>query len=67
MNAAVWAWIGLAVIVAAYVVGFDLSFPAHTMSAQFHEWLQSQIIGPIVFGLWIGVPFGFLWHYVINK
>ena len=67
MTAAAWAWIGLGVLIAAYVLGFDLAFPNNTMSAQFHQWMQGQVTGPVVVGLWVGVSAGFVYHFLINK
>ena len=67
MSPAAWAWIGLGALIAAYVLGFDLAFPDHTMSAQFHQWMQNQVTGPIVVGLWVGVSVGFIYHFLINK
>jgi hypothetical protein len=70
MNPATWAWLGLVVLLTAYVLGFDLWAQAtnhDTMSAQIHVWMQSQLAGPIVTGLWVGVSSALLYHFVINK
>lgn len=67
MNPAVWAWLGLPVIIAAYAIGFDLAFPGATMSAQFHQWMQDQLTGPLVVGLWTGASAGLVYHFLINK
>lgn len=70
MDLAPWAWLGLGAVIAAYVLAFDLWAQAAnrvTMSAQFHIWMQNQLIGPIATGLWVGISAGFLYHFLINK
>jgi hypothetical protein len=70
MTVAVWAWIGLAVLIAGWVLGFDLWAQATghpTMSAQFHVWMQDQLTGPIVVAAWSAVSAGFIYHFLINK
>lgn len=70
MNPAAWAWVGLAVLIAAYVLGFDLWAQATghaTMSGQFHDWMASQVAGPLVVAGWAGVTFGLLYHFLINR
>ena len=70
MTPAAWAWVGLAVLIGATVGGFDwwAQVTNHaTMSAQFHTWMQDQVIGPIVVALWAAVSAGFVYHFLINK
>lgn len=70
MTVAGWAWVALAVLIAAFVVGFDLWAQATghpTMSAQFHTWMQDQLIGPIVVGAWTAASVGLVYHFLINK
>jgi hypothetical protein len=70
VTPAVWAWIGLGTLIAAYVLGVDLWLQATgraTMSAQFHAWMYSPLIGPVVVTLWVGISAGFLWHFLINR
>lgn len=70
MNPATWAWIGMGALIAVYVLTFDLwAEVTHraTMSAQFHTWMQSQLTGPIVTGLWTGISAAFLYHFLINR
>lgn len=70
MSAAAWAWVGLVVVLAAYILGFDLWAQATghaTMSGQFHDWMQDQVTGPIVVGLWAAASAGFVYHFLISK
>ena len=69
-SIAAWAWAGVIVLVSAYVVAFDLwaQKTGHlTMSAQFHNWMQNELTGPIAVGLWLGASFGLFYHFLINK
>lgn len=70
MSAAAWAWLGLLVLIAGYVAGFDLWAQATshaTMSDQVHQWMQDQLIGPLVVGAWTAVSAGLIYHFLINK
>jgi hypothetical protein len=70
MTAAAWAWVGVVVLLAGYVLGFDLWAQATghtTMSGQFHDWMQSQLTGPIVVAAWAAVSAGLVYHFLINK
>lgn len=70
MTPAAWAWLGLAALLTAYVLGIDLWLQATgrvTMSAQFHLWMQSQVLGPVVVALWFGMSAGLVYHFLINK
>lgn len=70
MRAAAWAWVGLVIVVAGYVSLFDWRAVATgrpTMSAQFHDWMQHQVAGPILVAVWVAVSAGFIYHFLINK
>lgn len=70
MNTAIWAWVGIIVLISAYVVGYDVwaQVTNHvTMSAQFHTWMQSELVGPIVVAIWMGASIGLAYHFLINK
>lgn len=70
MTAAAWAWIGLPLFIIAFVAVFDLWAQARgvpTMSAQIHQWMQDQLVGPLVVGGLAGTFGGLLWHFVINR
>lgn len=69
-DSAALAWLGLTIVIIAWVVGYDLwaHFTQHlTMSAQFHRWLKSSVWGPIMFAFWIGIPAGLLFHFFVTK
>lgn len=68
-DSAVLAWIGIAFLILAYVVAYDLwaHFTGHlTMTAQFRNWLSEPVMGPIMFALWIAVPVGLTYHFLIR-
>jgi hypothetical protein len=70
VNAAIWAIIGLVLVISAYVVGFDLWAQATghaTISGQVHTWMQHQLTGPIVVGVWFGVSVALAYHFLINR
>lgn len=70
MTPAAWAWVGLVAVLAAYVTGFDVwaQVTDHaTMSGQFHDWMQDQLIGPLAVALWAAVSAGLVYHFLINK
>jgi hypothetical protein len=65
-----WAWLVLAVIVVAFVVVFDVhAYFAHTatMSGQFRTWIFNPSLGPVVFGLWVGLFTGLTFHWFEYK
>lgn len=69
-ESAALAWGVLAVLVAAYVVAYDLwaHYTGHrTMTAGFHDALLSPVLGPIIVGLWVGLFIGLTFHFVIRK
>lgn len=68
-DSAVLAWIGIAVGIFLYVLAFDLwaSATNHlTMTAQFRRWLTEPVMGPVIFALWIAVPVGLTFHFLIR-
>lgn len=67
MNPAAWACIGLAVIIIAYVTGFDVwahFANAQSISGRIHEWLHGEITGPLIVGLSSGALFGLVFHLI---
>ena len=69
-NEAIYAWIGLPILLTVYILGYDLwaeKTNHATMSAQIHVWMQSQLTGPIVVGLWFGISTALMYHFLINK
>ena len=71
MNwSAAWAWLILAIIIIVFVVVFDVHAAiAHTptMSGQFRQWIFNPSVGPIAFGLWVGVFVGLTFHWFEYK
>lgn len=68
-TSAVLAWVVLVVIIAVYVVAFDVwaSKTAHrTMSNQFGHWLTETIAGPIILGIWAGVFVALSFHFAME-
>jgi hypothetical protein len=68
-DSALLAWIGIAIVIVLYVVGYDLwaGFTNHrTMTAQFRVWLGGPVAGPIIFALWIAVPVGLTYHFLVR-
>lgn len=68
MSAA-WAWLVLLVLVAGFVAAFDVWAKLHghlTMSGQFRLWLGDEVIGPFIFGAWVGVFAGLSWHWLVK-
>ena len=37
-----------------------------SMTAQFRNWLQGPITGPVIFALWIAVPVGLTYHFIVK-
>ena len=69
-DSALLAWIGIALLIFLYVLGYDLwaHFTNHlTMTAQFRKWLTESVAGPIIFALWIAVPVGLTYHFLVHK
>ena len=68
-DSAVLAWIGIVVLIFCYVLAYDLwaHFTGHlTMTAQFRNWLHDPIMGPIMFALWVAVPVGLTYHFIVR-
>jgi hypothetical protein len=69
MPTAALAWAGILVLIFLYVLGFDLwaHYTNHlTMTAQFRRWLHEPIAGPIIFALWIAIPIGLTYHFLVK-
>lgn len=69
MSAA-WAWLVLAAGVVLYVAAFDLT--AHRrgvllMTVQFRDWLFDPVVGPFLWGGWIGLFAGLTWHWFVKR
>jgi hypothetical protein len=66
MWSAAWAWLILTIGVVIYVVVFDVhAYFKHgeTMSGQFHDWVFNPTIGPIIFGVWVGLFVALTFHW----
>jgi hypothetical protein len=53
-----------------YVLGYDLwaHFTNHyTMTAEFRRWLRGAVSGPITFALWVAIPVGLTYHFLVSK
>lgn len=69
MPTAAAAWVGIAVLIVLYVLGYDLwaHYTGHlTMTAQFRDWLRDPVMGPIMFALWVAVPVGLTYHFLVK-
>jgi len=65
-----WAWLILVVFIVAYVAVFDIHAAlTHglTMSGQFRDWLFNPVIGPFLFGGWLGIFVGLTFHWFEYK
>lgn len=65
-----WAWLILIAVIVLYVGVFDLhAYLTHTdtMSGQFRAWLFDDVIGPFIFGGWIGTFTGLTFHWFRYK
>jgi hypothetical protein len=63
------AWIFLLLAIFVFVLGYDLwaHFTDHrTMTAQFRDWLQGPITGPVIFALWVAIPVGLTYHFLVK-
>lgn len=71
MNwSAAWAWAILAAIIIVYVAVFDVHAAiehTQTMSGQFRRWIFNPSVGPVVFGLWVGIFTGLTFHWFEYK
>lgn len=70
MNPAAWAWVGLAVIIAGYVTGFDVwahVAGAQSMSGRFHDWLHDPLVGPLIVGLSSGTLVALTFHLITTR
>lgn len=68
-DSAIFAWIGIILLIFFYVLGYDLwaHFTGHlTMTGQFREWLHNAVAGPIIFALWIAIPVGLTYHFLVR-
>ena len=68
-ESAAFAWFGLAILVNAYWIGYDLwaHYTGHkAMTTQFRLWLHETVVGPIIAGLWVGVFVAFTFHFVVR-
>lgn len=63
-DSATLAWIGIAVLVISYVVAYDLwaHFAGHRLMTLHHP-----VAGPIIFALWVAVPVGLTYHFLMPK
>lgn len=69
-DSAVLAWIGILLLIFLYVLGYDLwaHYTQHlTMTSQFRKWLTESVAGPIIFGLWVGIPVGLTFHFLVHN
>lgn len=69
-DSALIAWIGIVLLIFFYVLGYDLwaHYTQHlTMTEQFRRWLKESVAGPIIFALWIAVPIGLTYHFLIHN
>jgi uncharacterized membrane protein YedE/YeeE len=69
VNPASWAWVALATIIILGVAVFDTwaYFAGQvSMSAQLRTWLSGELTGPLVVGLWMGLFFALLWHWIVR-
>lgn len=69
MSAAAYGWLVLAVLVFLYVLGFDLW--AHytdrlTLTAQFQRWLHEPVWGPVMAGIYVAIPVGLAYHFLVK-
>lgn len=68
-DSAVFAWIGILVVIFLYVLCYDLwaHYTNHlTMTSQFQKWLREPIMGPVIFALWIALPVGITYHFLVK-
>lgn len=68
MNSAAIAWIGVAVIINAWWIGYDLwaHFTGHwTMTRQMHDWLFNATVGPFFWASWAFVFVLALMHFAM--
>lgn len=67
MLTAAWAWLWLVIGVAVYVAVFDLTARHRgvlLMTVQFRDWLSDPVIGPFLWGGWVGLFAGLTWHWL---
>ncbi len=68
-DSAVWAWVGLLTVIVVWVVSYDVwaKVTHHlTMTTQFRMWLQDEVTGPFIFALFIAVPVGLMYHFLVK-
>lgn len=66
---AAWAWLILTGIIVLFVAGFDVwaHYTGHKqMTDQFRQWLGDHVIGPFIFGGWVGIFAGLSWHWLVK-
>lgn len=69
-DSALLAWIGIVILITAYVVAYDLwaYYSNHRMmTTQFRDWLAHPVTGPIVMGLWGGVFIALSFHFLVRS
>lgn len=66
---AIWAWVGIAVLITSYVTAFDVwaSKTGHrAMTTQVRIWLHGEISGPLIAALWVAVFVGLTFHFLVK-
>lgn len=69
MFSAAWAWAILLVGVALFVAAFDLQAAARgvpMMTTQMRAWLADAAIGPFIFGAWLALFGGLMYHLFLR-
>lgn len=62
-----WAWLGIFMMMTAYVASFDLwaHFSNHeTMTGRMRDWLHDPVIGPFIFAFLVAVVAGLFYHFL---
>lgn len=70
MWSAAWAWAVLAAAVAVFVAVFDVhAAVTHTltMTGQMRAWLADEVIGPFIFGGWLALFGGLMYHLFLRR
>lgn len=64
-----WAWLILTIALVLYVVVFDVHAyltGGATMTGQFRAWLLDSVLGPFIFGGWVGLFAGLTFHWFLR-